>query len=652
MKTILLILLAVDSYSQSTLRQQSFSPAKTDVSVNSLTIAGSTTQKGTTTILGNTSGFSAGSSVTVNGTILSEAAITPAMRLNVAGSNVAAWTGTSANSIFGTVTNIPLLLYTNDIERGRITAAGELIMASSASFKGPFTISAGSATFADASVFYGDATFWGALGSSGKVIIASAPAAASWDTTIMEITGKGGTTWGLVGQPGSGTGGFSLRGVDGTSAMNVIPDSTLGGRFGFGVAANSTYGILLGQGGYDTRVGGNLSTVGTTNLLGATTISGSSLTVTSTVTVSDLNINNGTMTITAANGRTWKFLSGAPGSANDFFLLDNSAPAFNIASSRFCVGCGATTPQARIEGNSGATTDYGLRATGAVNSNGLSIAAGNTASQNIIMAEKSDGSDVLQITGDGRAQFYGILQTNDVSNLRGAVTISGSSLTVTNGARFATASGDVRIGTTTQGDQSESLSIARVDDGDTVMALMSTSRPGFRLQNSANNKDVWFQFEDPNYGGMRLLDNGANNIIFSVRNNGYGTVGGDWISSGTVVQKGSVNCSTGVLSTSTGALSGCVASDIRLKKNIKLLPYNSMLIDNLRPVSYQWKDKVRGSGGHTGFIAQDVEKVFPSAVVPAGSLKAVDSNALIAVLVKEIQELRKRVNILERRHNK
>lgn len=110
------------------------------------------------------------------------------------------------------------------------------------------------------------------------------------------------------------------------------------------------------------------------------------------------------------------------------------------------------------------------------------------------------------------------------------------------------------------------------------------------------------------------------------------------------------SCATGVQTNSTGTFTSCVASDISLKQDVAPLKYNPGSIDLLKPVTYHWKDSNRGVGEKQGFIAQDVEKVYPDAVVSAGAgLKGIDSNAMIAALVLEVQQLRKRVASLEKK---
>lgn len=123
-------------------------------------------------------------------------------------------------------------------------------------------------------------------------------------------------------------------------------------------------------------------------------------------------------------------------------------------------------------------------------------------------------------------------------------------------------------------------------------------------------------------------------------------------SSGTfnaLYQATALSCTLGVTTDAAGKLDGCVASDSRLKTSIAALPSGSSIIDKLRPVSYKWKAETkRDKQTHAGFIAQDVQKLLPAAVVAAGRDRlGVDPNALLAVAIKELQELRKRVAALE-----
>ena len=118
---------------------------------------------------------------------------------------------------------------------------------------------------------------------------------------------------------------------------------------------------------------------------------------------------------------------------------------------------------------------------------------------------------------------------------------------------------------------------------------------------------------------------------------------------GTITQTAVKSCSLGLTTDAFGSITGCAASDKSIKTNIKALEPGGAIIDGLRPVTYLWNKKAKKDNQlHAGFVAQDVEKVFPHAVVSSGEkLKGVDPNALIALLVKEVQYLRKRVMALE-----
>jgi len=87
-------------------------------------------------------------------------------------------------------------------------------------------------------------------------------------------------------------------------------------------------------------------------------------------------------------------------------------------------------------------------------------------------------------------------------------------------------------------------------------------------------------------------------------------------------------------------------SDKRLKKDIVQLETSA--VDNLlklRPVVYRWKDTAwQGDKIHYGFIAQDVEEVFPELVLESSDdqkMKSIATDELIAVLTKAIQVLKK-----------
>jgi hypothetical protein len=87
-------------------------------------------------------------------------------------------------------------------------------------------------------------------------------------------------------------------------------------------------------------------------------------------------------------------------------------------------------------------------------------------------------------------------------------------------------------------------------------------------------------------------------------------------------------------------------SDIRLKQNIRTSEDGLNIITALRPVRFDWKpEKNDTRSNQLGFIAQEIQQVFPDAVTvygksddPENPYLAVGPGELIPVLVKAIQE--------------
>ena len=105
------------------------------------------------------------------------------------------------------------------------------------------------------------------------------------------------------------------------------------------------------------------------------------------------------------------------------------------------------------------------------------------------------------------------------------------------------------------------------------------------------------------------------------------------------------------------------ASDERLKQNISTLSNSLDVINALNPVQYNWIDNFEESENGKnlyGFIAQEVQNVFPDAVENFGSRVEVDGTVVenpltvrdkffIPVLVKAIQEQQTIIESLEAR---
>ncbi|WP_374027568.1 tail fiber domain-containing protein [Bdellovibrio bacteriovorus] len=90
--------------------------------------------------------------------------------------------------------------------------------------------------------------------------------------------------------------------------------------------------------------------------------------------------------------------------------------------------------------------------------------------------------------------------------------------------------------------------------------------------------------------------------------------------------------------TTAGTVNG--ASDIRLKKEIHVLDGSLDKILQLKPSSYHWKDPNADPRLQMGFIAQELEKVYPNVVEEnKKGIKAVSYINMIAPITSAVQEL-------------
>lgn len=101
-------------------------------------------------------------------------------------------------------------------------------------------------------------------------------------------------------------------------------------------------------------------------------------------------------------------------------------------------------------------------------------------------------------------------------------------------------------------------------------------------------------------------------------------------------------------------------SDVNVKTNISNLEYNDDIM-NLRPVSFNWSsnyyNKQKIGYEDVGLIAQEVEMhipglVFDNVMLDGNSWKTVNYTGLIPYMIKHIQNLNKRIEVLEDKINK
>lgn len=97
--------------------------------------------------------------------------------------------------------------------------------------------------------------------------------------------------------------------------------------------------------------------------------------------------------------------------------------------------------------------------------------------------------------------------------------------------------------------------------------------------------------------------------------------------------------SNGTVYSNSGTLTNTNPSDENLKENIQSMIGGTSLVNQLNPVSFEWKSGIGGTGTKYGFIAQEVQAVIPDIVSTdqSGTI-GIDTVSLIPFLVKSIKE--------------
>ena len=106
---------------------------------------------------------------------------------------------------------------------------------------------------------------------------------------------------------------------------------------------------------------------------------------------------------------------------------------------------------------------------------------------------------------------------------------------------------------------------------------------------------------------------------------------------------GNINSSSNI----TASESITLASDYRIKDNIKNVSLSEYNIDNLRPVYFQFKDSKKES---IGLVAHEVQNEFPFLVEgekDGEKNQTVNYMALVGLLIKEVQELKKELTLVK-----
>jgi hypothetical protein len=88
-------------------------------------------------------------------------------------------------------------------------------------------------------------------------------------------------------------------------------------------------------------------------------------------------------------------------------------------------------------------------------------------------------------------------------------------------------------------------------------------------------------------------------------------------------------------------------SDIHLKENIEQIGGALKRVSAVRGVTYTRNDLEDKARRYGGVVAQELEQVLPEAISQSGSMKAVDYNAVVGLLIEAIKELKAEVEELK-----
>jgi len=444
-------------------------------------------------------------------------------------------------------------------------------------------------------------------------------------------TGTNSTNYGLSSLASGATHNYGLYGeAAGGNAgdAGVWGDEEAGSGASYGVLG--TNNSPTGYAGYFNNTGGGYSAafmggkvgIGTASPANLLDIgSGGGIHITSGVPSSTsmaLYNNSGTLTW---NGIALATGSSVSGTTNYIPVFTGASSLGNSAiyQSSGSIGIGTTSPQSLLQVSGGEVQ---------VGTSGASCVAGNNG------AIRFSSSTLYYCTGTTWTAVGG----------------GGSSQWTTSGSNIYYTTGNVGINTTSPG-ATLAVSAATVNGNDSTYAIRA-------MDGSNANKGLLFGYDDTDNAGLIASINSGTAWTNTIINASSGNVGiGTASPSYTLHVNGSV---AGV-----GAYNSL--SDVRHKKNVQPLDSGLKEVEQLKPVTFEWKDdtlnrSIHGKtvlhplepsmqGKQIGFVAQDVEKILPSVVVTepnAENTKGMKYSELIPVLVKAIQEQQVEIDELKK----
>lgn len=521
----------------------------------------------------------------------------------------------------------------------------------------------------------------GQLQAVGGALVLGAATGQTVQTTIAgsTITTVGSTGLGVTGTisastsfsgPGTGlTGTAASLNIGGTAPAGSLTGSTLAA----GVTASSltSVGTLGSLSVTGTATAGTFSGAGT-NLTGTAAslnIGGNAATAT--------NATNATNATTATRGLTSNSLANSDGTS---FLTPTSAIAssgarnVSLAPNTYTQGIFSEFKNAALFGTAGnysqlVTFANWLGTTASTGDPSYQMlfsptAANSTSAPNIYVRAGIDttwGSFAQflhaanynnyspTLTGGGASGTWGINVTGSASSATTATTATNQSGGTVN-ATTGTFSGKVTINNGSTGAGSSSSLFA---NGGDITAARASNQGVVYLGTTGSNY-IYYDGTNYNLPGGSIISGGFSGPGTSLTGTaGSLSIGGNAATATTATNQsgGTVNATTGNFSgTLAGAAITCSSlvssgdvtafSDIRIKRDIEVIPDALSKVEEIRGVTYMRTDDAHFGEFQTGVIAQEVQKVLPEAVRENedGMLSVAYGN-MVGLLIESIKEL-------------
>ena len=290
----------------------------------------------------------------------------------------------------------------------------------------------------------------------------------------------------------------------------------------------------------------------------------------------------------------------------------------------------------------------------------LKISSGIVTATSGIITYFGDGSNLTGLSGNPNLQtvlnvgntsstgisITGVSTLTTLNSTNGTITnLTGTAATITN------ASGTVKIGIGTtallvEGNARVTGILTVGSSSITLNGITDTINVGTGLTLSSSGINVSGVITATSFVGNGSGLTGAGSTIFidTTTNQEFfplftATKSGTITASGISTSKLTYNPSTGTMT----AVDFNSTSDINLKENIHTVGNALEITEQLRGVSFDWKETGKGS---YGVIAQELQEILPD-LVKNGEVKSVNYNGIIGVLIEAIKELKKEVEDLK-----